>query len=183
METTNLHDDWAVLLAYPRDASVVDAIAESLAQLCTAVPECSADLGPLAEFVRRVDVGELQERYTRTFDGTTTRALELGWHLFGESYSRGAFLVRMRQLLCECGVFETHELPDHLGCVLAVLARSPENVCAALVQGSVLPAIDKLLAGFEDKEDPYRRMLQGLRHYLDARHPSSLAIATEVRVS
>ncbi len=40
-----------------------------------------------------------EELYTRTFDLNPVCALEIGWHLFGEDYERGAFLVRMRDQL------------------------------------------------------------------------------------
>lgn len=183
MERAVLHDTWAELLGYPADEAGGEAIQAIATALSQAVPASAPDLESLADLARSIGTESLQEVYTRTFDGTTTRALELGWHLFGESYSRGAFLVRMRQLLAECEVGEASELPDHLGCVLAILGRTREDVAAALVRGSVLPAMDKIVAGFDDPEDPYRRVLLALRRFLDLQHPAPLSAALEVHGS
>ena len=77
----------------------------------------------LADFPGFEQLGstELEELYTRTFDINPVCSLEVGWHLFGEDYNRGAFLVRMRGLLREHGIEEGAELPDHLESVLRVL--------------------------------------------------------------
>ena len=39
---------------------------------------------------------ELEELYAATFDSSDDCALEVGWHLYGEAYQRGVFLVEMR---------------------------------------------------------------------------------------
>lgn len=183
MDRRTLHDAWAEVLGYPQDEGGARAVRATLGALATRLPELADDLRPLAEYAVSAGNELLQERYTSTFDGSTSRALELGWHLFGESYSRGAFLVRMRQLLAEHGLVETGELPDHLGCVLGVLGRAPEDLAAALVRGSVLPALDKIVAGFGDAADPYRAVLVGLRRFLDNHHAAPAAAVQEVRRS
>ena len=42
---------------------------------------------------------DVEELYSATFDSNDACALELGWHLYGEAYQRGVFLVEMRQRL------------------------------------------------------------------------------------
>ena len=37
---------------------------------------------------------QIQELYTRTFDINPVCTLEIGWHIFGEDYARGALLVK-----------------------------------------------------------------------------------------
>lgn len=183
MERAYLHDTWARMLQCPDEVQGGADLAATVAELQERHPESAAHLAPLADLARQLGPGELQERHSRTFDGTASRALELGWHLFGESYSRGAFLVRMRELLREGGVEESGELPDHLGCVLAVLGRADQAVAGALVRGSVLPALDKIAAGFEDPEDAYGQALRGLRTFLDTFHPAPVTAATGARES
>ena len=68
------------------------------------------------------DLHELEETYARTFDINPACALEVGWHLFGEEYARGLFLVRLRGEMREHGVEESSELPDHITHVLALIA-------------------------------------------------------------
>lgn len=181
MERSVMHDAWAEVLSYPREDVGAEAVRAALSALSGRLPAIADDLRPLADFAGQVGNEALQERYTSTFDGSASRALELGWHLFGESYSRGAFLVRMRQLLAEHGLAEAGELPDHLGCVLGILGRAPEDLAAALVRGSVLPALDKIVAGFDDPHDPYRAVLVGLRSFLDTNHPPAPSAAEGAR--
>ena len=45
---------------------------------------------------RGMSVEDLQELYTRTFDWNPDTSLEIGWHLYGENYERGEFLVEVR---------------------------------------------------------------------------------------
>ena len=89
--------------------------------------------------------------------------LEVGWHLYGEDYHRGAFLVRMRGLLREHGVPEETELPDHLTHVLPVLGRLDDARAEALARGYVLPALVKMLDGFGEKRNPYRQLRLSLK--------------------
>ena len=63
----------------------------------------------------------LEEAFTGTFDVNPACALEVGWHLFGEEYARGMFLVRMREELRKYGLAESSELPDHVSHVLAIV--------------------------------------------------------------
>ena len=57
--------------------------------------------------------------------------LEVGWHLFGEEYTRGLFLVRLRGEMRDRGIEESSELPDHVAHVLAVVAAMPARRGAA----------------------------------------------------
>ena len=98
-------------------------------------------------------------------------ALEVGWHLYGESYDRGRFLVRMRQLLEEVGVEETTELPDHLISVLPVLARLDPEGAAELARSSVLPAMERMLGGLAGTDNPYEDVLRAAADVLDGRFP------------
>ena len=179
MRTRELHDGWAELFSYPPDDVGGPAVRAAVKALTAALPDLADDLAPLESLAAAESTERLQERFTRTFDGTTERALELGWHLWGESYARGAFLVRMRQLLREHAAPATVELPDHLTCALAVLGRADERVAAALARHVVLPALEKLRAGFRDPEDPYARALAALGRFLDAAHPEPAAVAAE----
>ena len=103
-----------------------------------------------------------------TFDSNAERALEVGWHLHGENYARGAFMVRMRQLLAQHGVEERTELPDHVSHVLPVLARADDELRVALARGVLLPALEKIAAGFGDGDNPYLGVVTGLKKYIES---------------
>ncbi|MEE8418032.1 MAG: molecular chaperone TorD family protein, partial [candidate division Zixibacteria bacterium] len=108
------------LLVYP-DVN----LKESVAGCVKTLKENGSAAVPLIEefsnYVQTATVADMQEIYTQTFEFNKERALEVGWHLFGERYERGTFIVKMRQTLRELNLAESTELPDHLTHVLAAL--------------------------------------------------------------
>jgi nitrate reductase delta subunit len=125
----------------------------------------------------KVDPTDLEELYTRTFDINPVCSLEIGWHLFGEDYNRGAFLVRMRGLMREYGIEEGAELPDHLESVLRLLpAMDPTDPDDAsdLVREFILPAVQKMRAPFEGVDNPYGTVLAEVERTLRAMYGEPL---------
>lgn len=158
----------AELLRYPRpgyEASIL-ACRDALAK---AHPRAGEGIARFARAAEGLRLEELQELYTRSFDLDPVAALEVGWHLYGESYDRGRFLVRMRQLLEEVGVEETTELPDHLISVLPVLARLEPESAAELARSSVLPAVARMLDGLAGNDNPYEDVLRAVAEVLQER--------------
>ena len=164
--TSGLYEVWASLLHYPKgnDSTLLP---ERITILQNAYPGISGNLQPLLDYAACHSETELEEVFTRTFDGNAERALELGWHLHGENYARGVFMVRMRKLLRDAEVEESTELPDHLSHVLYVLARSIPEVSGALATGVVSPALAKIIDGFSNKENPYLGVITGLKRFID----------------
>jgi len=171
--SSTLCETWAGLFRYPGGVGH-ERLVNDLHELRGALPELGDDLEPLANWATEREPSALEELFTRTFDSNAERALEVGWHLHGENYARGVFLVRMRGLLREAGVTETTELPDHLSHLLLVMARSEPDVAGALARGVVTPALAKIAAGFDNQENPYFCALRGLERFLkDAATPDS----------
>jgi nitrate reductase molybdenum cofactor assembly chaperone NarJ/NarW len=158
---------WKNALAYPQDGNCAP-IRSALEELCAEQPQLVDELEPLRELAARNDPAVLEEAYMRTFDCNPDRALEVGWHLFGESYSRGNFLVRMRGFMRDCGVDEGGELPDHLCNVLAVVATSNEVLANALRTQYLLPALTKIEQGFSVENDPYRGVIAALKRFVES---------------
>ena len=102
-----------------------------------------------SRYVESQPLYDLEEAYTRAFDLNPTCSLEIGWHLFGEEYVRGLFMVRMRNEMRERGLEETGELPDHVVHVLAVLAAMHPDPARELARACVCPAVGKMLAAFD----------------------------------
>ena len=120
-------------------------------------------------------VTELEELYTRTFDINPVSSLETGWHLFGEDYNRGAFLVRMRVLLRQQGIEEGAELPDHLESALRVLPTMDAKDASELAREFVLPAVMKMRVPFESGDNPYGAVLAEVERFLRAEYGEPLA--------
>src|SRR5690606_20722080 len=110
-------------------------------------------LGAFVEVVRTEPLTTLEERFVATFEMTTKRPLEIGWHLYGEQYKRGEFLVKMRNMLREHQVEESQELPDHLSHCLKLLPKMEDDDACAFLAHYLLPALERLLRGFQDEND------------------------------
>lgn len=101
----------------------------------------------------------LEEAFTQTFDLSPTCTLEVGWHLYGEDYNRGAFMARLRDQFAEYDVPETIELPDHLTNVLPLLERMPHDEAASLCDELVLPSLSEMRRTLEQEGSPFEPLL------------------------
>lgn len=164
MATRNhdIFNAFAALLSYP-DSAYADAAGVLGEALTARYPDTTDDWRSFQEFVGSHDVHELEEHFTRTFEINPQCALELGWHLFGEEYLRGQFLVRLRGELRRFAIPESTELPDHATHVLAILSAMPNDEAAVFAEACVLPALDKMLQAFEGKQNAFEYLLRCLR--------------------
>ena len=166
----NLLAGLGTLLWYP-DAEFTAHLNVCVQLAETAPPEVRSGLMAFAESLRPLAAEEREELYARTFDINPVAALEIGWHLFGEEYHRGALLVRLRQELRRHGIEEVCELPDHPSHVLCLLGRMTPVEAAAFARACVIPALEKMLAGFAGKENPYECLLRSVAALLAERFP------------
>lgn len=124
----------------------------------------------LAERLRYPADPGMQEVYVQTFEFNPACTLEIGWHLFGENYERGEFLVRMRGELRRYGIEESTELPDHLTHLLTLVARMERAEVARLAGEALLPALEKMQV---PEGNPYREILEGILRKLKADFPDA----------
>ncbi|HQZ40180.1 MAG TPA: nitrate reductase molybdenum cofactor assembly chaperone [Vicinamibacterales bacterium] len=159
--------DSALLVLLARALTYPDAAAPALVAECSAAggwaePAAAAALGRFAEALAGDTVETMQERFTQTFDFDPKCTLDIGWHLFGENYERGDFLVRMRVALAAHGIEEGVDLPDHLPNALRLLARMAPDRAAELASVSVVPAVEKILAGLDGRDSPYEQIVRSV---------------------
>lgn len=137
---------FATVFSYPASnyQEAVNSLAES--------PELQSEVtGLLANFKKSaagLNLADLEEAFTYTFDLNPGCCLELGWHLYGETYKRGEFLVKMRQYLRSFGIPETSELPDHLSHCLQVLENLDHAEALTFTRDYLLPALAKIIKAF-----------------------------------
>jgi nitrate reductase delta subunit len=158
----DLHDLAAGLFFYP-DAEYGARVERCRREFTAALPQTGEFLVAFADSLEKLAPEQVEELFTRTFELNPLCALEVGWHLFGENYSRGEFLVQMRQQLRRHNLPESTELPDHLGHVLPILARLPDEESGPFAAQYVLPALDKMLVQMAGKENPFEQLLQAVR--------------------
>lgn len=185
---------FAAMLSYPK-AGVAAAGRACAAELAPREPQAAALVEGFAAFAGETSRGGLEEAYTATFDLNATCHPYVGYHLFGESYKRSVFLVRLKEHCRACGIELGTELPDHVAVVLSLLtALSDAELTDELIAEALLPALDRMTghaapveASEETAEDAagegapapepvhahYRDVLQALRLVLRARMPSA----------
>lgn len=161
------------LFEYP-SADFITAAVRCETGVRTVDPGAAAALRAFIAEVRSLPLAEREELFIKTFDMNVRCTLDLGWQLFGEDYNRGLFLAKVRTLLAQYGIEETHELPDHVSQVLRLLAHMPRDEAAHFAGACVLPALQKSLAAI-DEGNPYKRLLEAAVRLLAKIH----AIETE----
>ena len=112
-----------------------------------------------------------QELYVQTFEFNPACTLEIGWHLFGENYQRGEFLVRMREQLRHHGITESTELPDHLTHLLLLIDRLEQHEAAELAGQFLLPALAKIHDAIKD--NPYGSLIATIQAKLETDFPDA----------
>lgn len=146
------------LLSYPDD-HYLELVELLYLIVQNPLPEAAQGVSEFGQFAEQCGEYELEEAYTRTFDVNPACALEIGWHLFGEDYMRGQFLVRMRGELARFEIPESSELPDHLAHVLAVLAAMPDDEAQPFAHACVFPAIYKMQTALDKNGSPYKHLI------------------------
>ena len=175
------YDMLARLLDYPEKGGYPDALAHGIDLLEDGYADAAELLRPLHERVRGMGDGEIQELYTRTFDINAVCTLEIGWHVYGEDYARGALLVKLRERLRSLNVPESCELPDHLTHVLMVLGRIPDDEGDELAARYLLPGLDKMLNGMAEGEQPYRALIEAVSTVVRTDHDVEVVVPREPR--
>lgn len=149
------------LLRYP-DGVFVDKVTDCSKLLRGTESSAHLLVEKFSGLIKKKSVEELEELFTRTFDLNPPSALEVGWHLYGESYERGDFIVKMRQVLKQFGIPESKELPDHLMFVLIALGQMEQADAKTFSNKYILPALGKMLNGLKDKDNPYENILRAI---------------------
>ncbi|HKS74008.1 MAG TPA: molecular chaperone TorD family protein [Terriglobales bacterium] len=172
---SDLYQSLASLLTYP-DAQYRQRVEASLR---IAGSEYRSLLEKFSHSIEGLEVWELEELFTRTFDMNPVCSLELGWHLFGENYERGLLMVRMREELRRFDIHESAELPDHLTHVLALLGRMSHDKAADFAGACVMPALKKMLEALRGKVNPFESVLLAVQLFLHSQFPEIPLIPVE----
>ena len=145
------------LLEYPR-ASGEELFAQCERLVPALASDVAAGLRRFGAGVRPLSAAALQELYTQTFDLNASCTMDIGWHVFGERYERGAFLSELRPQLASAGISEAGELPDHLPRVLLLLLRW-HDARGAELRDVVRFGVKKLIAALHERDSPYEHLV------------------------
>lgn len=162
MAAQGLFSSLALLFEYP-GAGYLDNAGGCGTLIARSSPWAFDGFNEFLNSVEALPSEDLEELFTRTFDLNPSCALEIGWHLFGEDVRRGAFLVWMRDKLRAHGLSESGELPDHLSCALSLVENLAPDDADEFAATCLVPALDKMIQGFGDGENPYKSLLECIR--------------------
>ncbi|MCC7431565.1 hypothetical protein IT568_12025 [bacterium] len=163
VNTDKIFTNFSYLFAYP-EVQISKNTEELLDELILAKePKVVEMFKHFHDFVKGSKFSAVEELFTITFDLNPACCLEIGWHLFGEDYRRGEFLVLMRQSLAEEKLNESTELPDHLSHCLQLLAKLELEDARAFSKSFILPSLEKIQTGLQSKEsNPYTELVDAL---------------------
>jgi nitrate reductase molybdenum cofactor assembly chaperone NarJ/NarW len=170
----------SALLEYP-GPDLVESARECAGLLALEAPQAAAQIERFLALAEEIPPGRLEELYTGTFDINPTCTIYAGYQLFGESYKRGEFLVRLKQEYRERGFCEGNELADHLSVLLRFMGRlDPEETLAReLIEDCLVPALQKINGSFPEPSaetlNPYACVLRALACVIEHGLPARIA--------
>lgn len=170
--TKELQHSWldalSLALEYP-NGSTAGSCAEARRTLPENCDEMRQALGTLEEWLSGAEHGRPEEWYSRLFDLNPDCTLNIGYHLFGEQYERGAFLAGLVGEHRKVGLAIPDDLPDYLPLILRLLARVDELTDARiLVSHALLPALSRMQADLSKSDAPWVPVLKALPGVLEA---------------
>jgi nitrate reductase delta subunit len=129
-------------------------------------------MAELATYLEATPLCAVEERYTVLFDLNPVSSLYVGWHLFEDTYARGALLAGLAGELTRAAVPFAHDLPDFLPTLLRLLtALRDDEDRVLLVHGIVLPALAKMTRALGTNDAPWAGVLQALGPWLQQSVP------------
>ena len=168
MSYTALYHNLASVLSYPTKA-IYEQTERLLQQVRKAAPDQTETVQVFSNYIIESRLEKIEESFTRSFDMNPSCCLEIGWHLYGEDYQRGEFLVHMRQSLEEEQIKETVELPDHVSHCLKLLACLEPADAEVFSRKYMQPALLKIQTALEE-ENPYACIVDLVQHILEAQY-------------
>jgi nitrate reductase delta subunit len=170
MNCVMLNECLTGLLRYP-DRNYRERLGYCCTRLEQEAPELAERLRAAALVLEQLTLAQMQEQFTQSFDLNPVCSLEIGWHLFGENYDRGALMARLRGELRRHGIRENGELPDHLSQVMPLLARMEPAEAQDFFAACVAPALAKMQAAFRTQPDvPYAVILNVICQWLQRQY-------------
>ncbi|NOX90090.1 MAG: hypothetical protein GXO77_13810 [Calditrichaeota bacterium] len=148
---------FGALFSYPHKNYKKDA--ESLNRLLSQNEERYSAYRIFYDYADSAPLPEIEELFTYTFDMNPSTCLEIGWHLYGEDYQRGEFLVNMRRSLRDYRIKESVELPDHLSHCLFLLSELEKEEASEFVNSYLIKPLRKISRELDEK-NPYKNLTE-----------------------
>jgi len=147
-------------------------------------PQAAEQIQNFADCVDSTSLGRFEEIYTGTFDMNPACYIFSGYILFGESFNRGKFLVRLQKEYRERGFSAGNELADHLAVIFRFMALldPDEHTAQLLLKDVFVPVLTKMNEGFHSENrnpNPYRQVLRAMLAVLEQIRGTAAGLAME----
>lgn len=134
----------AKVFDYPGE-NYPELVVESIKALSKDYPEAAAELEKFVELLP-MQISDLEELYSRSFDVQAVTSLDVGYILFGDDYQRGEVLVHLNKEHAKVGNSCGQELGDYLPVLLTLLPKlEDEEVKTEMVTMLIAPAVEKMM--------------------------------------
>lgn len=144
---------FARMLAYP-PPEPGEWLTQCRKRLAARDTEAAEALDSFMDFLEESTPGERNETYSRAFDLNALFHPYIGYHLFGETYKRSRFMVRLKAHYGKHDFTPERELPDHLAVVLRFLPRCHHgDFLDELVRLGLVPTLGSMLGDEEALPD------------------------------
>jgi nitrate reductase delta subunit len=170
-QTVTLHPplSWfAEFLEYPKDASLArwEMARQRIGEF---YPGAGDALGRFLEIASKMELGELESLYLRTFEIAAPCIPYISIHLFGEeSFERGAFMAKLLDRYGQLEFQAGEELPDHLSVMLRFADRVEGEELRELLQYCLLRPVQIMMERLE-ASNPYVQVLASLLEVLSGK--------------
>ena len=161
-----IYNLFADLLEYPTPAlsQQARACAHWIAEMA---PEAAVRIDQFLTSVEALSIPRLEEIYTRTFDMQPVCYPYVGYHLFGESYKRSAFMAQLNEGYRKYGFTPGTELPDHVAVILRFLgsraAGRNSDFGRTLIDEGLVPTLEKIAKDLSAQTgNPYSLLISAL---------------------
>ena len=159
----HIYRNFSYILEYPLPA-LSENVKECVVSLESINSKATSRLKKFQAFVVQTPLGQLEELYSGTFDLQPKCYPYAGYHLFGENYKRGAFMVKLKEQYKLLDFSCEKELPDHIAVILRFLSiLHDEESAKILKEECLIPVLEKMITAFgEEETNMYSEAVQAL---------------------
>lgn len=141
------------ILDYPT-LGLTEEVRECIALLEDVCPRAVDQMSMFQAFLEDSSAHRMEEIFSRIFDLNAVCHPYVGYHLFGESYKRSAFLLELKERFRAHGYEPAGtELPDHLAILLRFVGMSNDSeLNEVIIKEGMLPTLRKMTKDTEKTE-------------------------------
>lgn len=148
------------LLAYP-DQQFRSRSAQARAHLEKRSRELTVRFDRFHQPLAALQMAQLEELYSRTFDLNCLCVPYVSVHLFGEeNLKRSRLMVALSERYSEWNFDPGTELPDHLSLVLRATPHFAPEEWQDFLTYCLVPAVGKMSESLSDTDNPFRHLLE-----------------------